>query len=410
MDVKKQILFVDDEPNILGGLRRMLRAKRHEWDMHFAAGGEQALEILAQAGQPFDVVLSDMRMPGMDGAALLRRIMQQYPHMVRIVLSGQADRNDILYAVGPIHQYLSKPCDADTLKNALENALALGSLLPNPSLRQALSQIETLPSLPSLYADLLGALKAAEPSANDLAHIVSLDIGMSAKVLQLVNSAFFGLTRHVPGPGQAVILLGFDTLKVLGLSAEVFSQIDPARLEALSLTGLWDHSLQVSACAHEIAISQGAHPATVDYAAMAGLLHDVGKLALAAILPHQYQAALAQAASPGLSLLQAEQAAMGAAHPQAGAYLLGLWGLPRPVVEAVAGHHLPQQHPAPVFNAAITVYAANALAHELHGSGSTLDQTCLARLGLDGHIPAWRNLCEQVLKRGFPYDRHDSLC
>jgi HD-like signal output (HDOD) protein len=135
---------------------------------------------------------------------------------------------------------------------------------------------------------------------------------------------------------------------------------------------------------------------------MAGLLHDVGKLALAAALPQEYQAALAQAVASGIAPLQAEQSTLGAAHPQAGAYLLGLWGLPRPVVEAVAAHHAPMPHPVPAFSAAIAVQAANALVHELHGQESTL--------GSDGPIPAWRTLCEQVLKRGFPYDRYDPVC
>src|SRR5262245_37814840 len=99
----KKILFVDDEPNVLQGLERMLRSMRHEWEMQFAMSGPAALERLAE--QTFDVIVSDMRMPGMTGAQLLTEVSQRHPHIVRIILSGQADQEDILRSVGPTHQY-----------------------------------------------------------------------------------------------------------------------------------------------------------------------------------------------------------------------------------------------------------------------------------------------------------------
>jgi len=399
MTGKKRILFVDDEPNILNGLRRMLRTKRRDWDMKFVNSGREALQILHEAATPFQVILSDMRMPGMDGAELLREVMHHYPHMIRIVLSGQADRDDILQAVGPIHQYLSKPCEADTLKAVLTRALTLDDLLPDTRLKQLLSRLETLPSLPTLYNNVLHELQSATPSAEILARLVAQDIGMSTKVLQLVSSAFLGRTHHVPGPGQAVIMLGIDTLKVLGLSVNVFTAIEPPLLQTPPLAELWPHSERVGACARAIAAAENADQQTIDYAFMAGLLHDVGKLALSAVLPREYNAALAGAANNGRDWLQAEYQALGATHAEAGAYLLGLWGLPPAVVKALADHHTPARYQNNSFDAALAVRAANALVNAETNS-TPPDEAYLQHLNLDHRLPQWRALCESTLQTG----------
>ena len=112
--MNKRILFVDDEPMILQGIQHSLRGMRAEWEVALANSGAEALETMAQA--PFDVVITDMRMPGMDGAQLLDLVKVKFPRTVRIILSGQSDRETILRSVGPSHQYLSKPCDLDELK------------------------------------------------------------------------------------------------------------------------------------------------------------------------------------------------------------------------------------------------------------------------------------------------------
>jgi putative nucleotidyltransferase with HDIG domain len=399
MDIPKRILFVDDEPNVLSGLRRMLRANRREWDMKFAAGGAEALQILQTDAPPYDIILSDMRMPGIDGANLLRQVMHQYPHMVRIVLSGQADREDILQAVGPIHQYLSKPCEADTLKSTLSRTLALDNLLSDTRLKQLLSSLETLPSQPALYNAVVDELQTAAPSAETLARLISQDIGMSAKTLQLVNSAFFGLARHVPGPGQAVSMLGIDTLKALGLSTKIFIKIEPHLLETSHLAALWPHSMRVSACAKAIAVAENAPQQIVDYAFIAGLLHDVGKLALSSVLPDEYNAVLSATAHNGEILLQAEHQTFGTTHAEVGAYLLGLWGLPTPVVNALAYHHAPTRHQNNSFDAVTAVHAANALI-----SGATINEPYLQRLNLIQRLPQWQALCESIIQQDGIYE------
>ena len=156
--MKSKILFVDDEENVIHGLKRMLRTMRHEWDMGFAMSGQGALDILD--GEPYDVLVTDMRMPAMSGTQLLNEVMNRYPHMVRIVLSGNADQEMILKSVRSAHQYLSKPCSPEILKSTVARAHALRGVLADDSLKGLVSGIETLPSLPSLYVEIMEALQS----------------------------------------------------------------------------------------------------------------------------------------------------------------------------------------------------------------------------------------------------------
>lgn len=401
MPDKRRVLFVDDEPRVLDGLRRMLYPMRHEWEMAFATSGREALEILAQ--EPFDVIVTDMRMPGMGGVDLLQEVMRRHPNVVRIVLSGQAEREAIARAVGPAHQFLSKPCDAETLRSTLARACALGDLLADKRLKQLVSRMETLPSLPSLYCEIMRELESPKASAKTIGQIVEQDIGMSAKVLQLVNSAFFGLPQRVSSPAQAVVLLGLDTIRMLVLSVGIFAQFDQSRLRALSLTTLWDHSLTVAAFAKRIAENASTDRRIIDHAFTAGLLHDVGKLVLAASLPQEYAASLALAEKEGTGLSKAEQTVIGASHADVGAYLLGLWGLPEPIVVATAFHDIPPKYLDKDFSPLTAVYVANLLAHERfpqHVAGRQVipEPEYLDRLGLAARLPLWRQICFETAR------------
>jgi DNA-binding NtrC family response regulator len=148
----KHILFVDDEQQILDGLKDLLRKQRKQWTMVFALGGEAALRELQQ--QPFDVVVSDMRMPGMDGATLLTRVKELYPSSARIILSGHAERDSIVRALPVAHQFLNKPCDAALLRMVVERACELQRLLQNEKIRCLIGKLDKLPSVPHTYWEL----------------------------------------------------------------------------------------------------------------------------------------------------------------------------------------------------------------------------------------------------------------
>ncbi|MFW6147706.1 MAG: HDOD domain-containing protein [Thermodesulfobacteriota bacterium] len=398
--MKRRILFVDDEPKILQGLRRMLRSMRHEWEMEFAESGPDALNMLDR--EAFDVVVSDMRMPGMDGSDLLTQIQRRFPSIVRIVLSGHSDQESILKSVRPAHQYLSKPCEPELLISTVKRSCALRDLLRQESLRRIVSQTESLPCLPSLYTELMEELRLSDGSIERVGEIIEKDIGMTAKLAQLVNSSFFGLPRHISNPSQAVILLGFDTVKSLVLTVGLFSQFDPSALSVLHVESIYNHSMKTGAIARQIAKSEHIADELIDNAFMAGLLHDIGKLVLAARLPEAYREVFELIRQGGISFPEAETEILGASHADVGAYLLGLWGLPEAVVGAVAFHHNPRNCPIATFNPLTAVYAANILESHNHASADIedlkkeFDSEYIKRLGLNERIPAWVGISQQI--------------
>jgi HD-like signal output (HDOD) protein len=394
----RRILFVDDEPRILDELRRMLRSQRQGWELAFAPGAETAL--LLMEASPFDVIVSDMRMPGMDGAALLARVREKYPHVVRIVLSGHTELSTALRVVPVAHQFLTKPCDAEMLRVAIERACHLKALLHDDSIRSMVGGLGELPSLPRTYHALMLALADPNASIQKIARIVEFDVGISAKVLQLVNSAFFGIARSMTNIRNAVSYLGLSTLKSLVLSVEVFRVFAPkGHLEGFSLEDLQRHARLTSYIAARLPVPTHL----IDIAMVAGILHDVGKLIMAWKLPSRFKRLMAEAQEEQCPLYKVEEREYGFSHAEIGAYLLGLWGLPYAVVEAVALHHAPQRVPHQTFDATSAVYIANLLAQELNSStppswenGLQRDQEYLDSLGIQNDIPKWRAMAAEA--------------
>lgn len=394
--MSKRILFVDDEPRVLKGLERSLRGMRKEWEMGFVRGGPEALEAMALA--PFDVVVSDMRMPGMDGAQLLDQVKQRFSQTVRMVLSGQSDKDAVFRAIRPTHQYLSKPCDIEELKQKLRCALALRDVLDSPQLKQKVSQVETLPSQPSLYQALRTQLESPEPSLPEAADIVSRDPAMTAKLLQLVNSAFLGTASRLSCPRQAISIIGLDNLRSLVLSVGLFSEL-PQELAGV-FTPLWRHSYSTARFAKAIARCEQASETSVQDCFTAGLLHEIGWIVLAAAYGEQFNA-LCPSLDKGFPSADREQAVFGGTHGQVGAYLLGLWGLPDSIIEAVAWHHAPSQAHPTSFCPLLAVHVADDCDRQLHPSSAltgddAIDQALLAQLGLQDRLPIWQKRCQEI--------------
>ena len=400
--MKKRILFVDDEANVLQGLQRMLRGLRDCWDMQFASSGEEALTLLDK--EIYDVLVTDMRMPGMDGAQLLTEVKRRHPRMIRIVLSGQVEMETMLRSVDLTHQFIAKPCDAEALRSVITRSTALHDLLENETIKQMVSSLKSLPSLPSLYLEIMQELKSENSSMARVGKIISTDIGMSAKILQLVNSAFFGLPRQVSNPSQAAIYLGMDTIRALVLSVNIFSQFSDRELNDLGLRGLWKHSMIISAAAREIAALENCAQNVIDFSLTAGLLHDVGKLVLASNLPSEYAQVLKYATDMGINAEAAEREILSITHAEIGAYLLGLWGLQDPLVEAVCFHHYPSHAPHSAFSPLTVIHVANALYYErkdpVAGNRNKLDPQYLEAIGKSDRLIAWRKTFSEILQRG----------
>ena len=396
----KRLLLVDDEPRVLRGLERSLFSLTDEWEIDTAEGGQQALQSLAAA--PYDIVVSDMLMPGMTGAELLNEVMRLYPQTIRIVLSGHATNELLMKCVGAVHQYLSKPCEPVLLLSTIERVVHLNDHLRNPDLRAFATRLRRLPSRPSLYAQILEALQVPEVEIEDIGKIVEKDIGMTSKLLNLANSAFVGLSHQVDSAREAVTYIGIDALKALVLSARIFEQFDNTSMGGLSATDLWRHCNATAAAAKLIATHEGAARATADESFTAGLLHDCGMLVIAGNLNARYADAIRQAADARQPIAEVEKQLWGTTHAEVGGYLMGLWGLPIPIVEAITFHHAPKAHRLPAFAPLTAVHAANTLISERLGSisglyTSPIDQAYLAQLGIPpDRIQRWRDLAESI--------------
>ena len=288
---KRRILFVDDEPNVLEGLRDLLRRHRNRWDMVFLGGGQEAIDELTRS--KFDILISDMRMPGVDGATLLGYAQEHHPEVVRIVLSGYTEMDAALRAVPVAQQFLTKPCKPDELENVVERATQLQSLISNDAVRSIIGRIQKLPSLPQTYSKLLHVLGNEKSGVTDVARVLEEDMAMCAKLLQLVNSAFFGLGREITNIQQAVVFLGFSMVRNLVLTAEVFEGHRTPTTAGFSFSDLERHAQLTAAIATRMLPTRRV----AEDAFVAAILHDIGKLVLASELPEEYEKAIALSAS-----------------------------------------------------------------------------------------------------------------
>jgi HD-like signal output (HDOD) protein len=390
---KKRIMFVDDEPMVLKGLQRTLRKMRGEWEMVFADSGRQALDILAS--EPFDVIVSDLKMPEMDGEQLLTEVKSKHPQVVRIILSGHVEQETTFKSVQLAHQSLSKPCEADMLKQTLNQLFAIRSLLEDESIKRIVSQTETLPSLPEVYTEVISELQSTDPSIKKVGEIISSDLGMTAKILQIVNSAFFGLMRKISNPREAVMLLGTETIKALVLSVKyVWFDFDH----------LFNHSLSVSMFTQTISKEEHLDKNLVNNALMAGMFHDLGKLILVTNFQEPYRRILTEARETGQDLWGLENEMFGTSHAEIGAYLMGLWGLEYPIIEAIAFHHCPAKSLSYATGLLTAVHFGDVYDRSKNGCNgenglSRLDHRYLDNIGVADRINDWQMICKDVTER-----------
>ena len=397
---KKRVLFVDDETALLDLYKAVFDDERDQWEINYAPSANQALDIMGE--EPMDVVVSDMRMPGMSGAQLLQETMKRHPKTSRLIMSGYADAEQIAQCLGATHQFIAKPFELGTLRGTIGRVCALDNCLLDDKLKSLVSQLRTLPSLPSLYFRIIEALSVEETTLEQIGKIIASDPSMTAKMLQLVNSAFFGIARRIANPVEAVQFLGVGRVRSLVLSLHVFSRFEQSRFKNFSIEQVWKHSMSTGLVAQKIARLQKMDRAFQDETYVAGMLHDIGKVMLAASLPEQYEKAVAMTTEERIPLRDAEREIFGATHDQVGAYLLGLWGLPITIVEAVAFHHEPQQSAILAFSPLTAVHAASVLEHDIREPKADtkdipLDREYLAKLNLNDRVKGWRDAAEEAM-------------
>lgn len=373
--MKPRLLFVDDEPNVLQGLRRMLRSTRKDWDMDFVTGGEAALQAMADT--KVDVVVTDMRMPGMDGAKLLAATAERHPALIRMVLSGQCEEEATCRLIRTSHQFHSKPCDGDALTGSIRRAIALKARLRNQDCADLATAVQALPSPAPLVAVLTSALAAAEPDLAAIGALISQDMALTVKLLQISNSAYFTVPQAVVDPARALRLIGIERLGVLLADYGLASGVETADPQFDSLQALWRASRVCSAVARGIATEAKLAAADVEQAAVGALLHNVGALVLA-----QHDMAVC------------------AGEPEFGAYLCGLWGLPAPIVDMLASQHEGDAAPTPAAGAVriATRLVETAGQPNGHDPEPAIADGALEGFDLAARWPAWQAQTRDLLK------------
>ncbi len=432
----RRILFVDDDPNEIKELKTMLKSICQKCEIEFALSGEEALNFMLKS--PFDVVVFDMRMQGRDGMDFLGTVMERYPETVRIIHSELSDAEMVLRSSKSAHQLLEKPNSAEAIKCTIERTCKLQDLLRSEELKNIVASIKKLPSNPKLYNLITAEMQSPDASLKKVGHIISQDVSMTAKILQLVNSPYFGLQREIADPQQAAVYLGMDKLKTLVLSINVFSSFTgDAESCGFSLVEMQRHSLRTSKLAWDIVRAETDDRKVAEEAMIAGMLHDVGKLIMLKI-PKQYNQVMSFIEKNGCDPVAAEYTVMKTSHAELGAYLLGLWGIPGNIVESVAFHHNPSKlledmyvmlyelsrealgtrkakdvdlRPGAVkkyateFTALTAVHIANAMMMQENLSSDTtispypyVDMLYLRTLNLTDKLSGWKNFCKNAMQ------------
>ncbi len=377
---------MDDEQSVLDGLRRALNRMRDDWDMTFVVSPQEAMELVQT--QNFAVVVADMRMPQISGAEVLERVRDVSPTTVRLILTGHSDVKSVMKAVGPGHQLLAKPCTRESLEEAIRRAVAIRSLIANPTLTQILGKLAGLPTLPAIYQELVRALRE-DASMEQIGAIISRDLALTTKLLRLANSGYFGISRTVGDATRAAMLLGSDAISGLVLGLKVFEQFPPNVLPGVTTEDLTRDASWTVAATRQLCLLERVDDVFAAQTFIAAFLHDVGLLTLAGCAPdlmHQIGQVMQE---KNASLPEAEQQVLGVSHGAVGGYLAALWGFPDPVVEAIVHHHRPSDSGVNALTPLALLHVAQTLSpsHEL--ADRTIDEAYLAEIHVLERLPDW---------------------
>lgn len=390
------LLLVDDDLSHLESIEAALRDVRPAWKLRFAQSGDDALSRLER--EPADVVVSKLHMQRMDGADLLTQVREKYPRCIRLMASGRDDREGMRKALAVAHQFLARPCDPSQLRSAVSRASMLQSRLHSLAVTQALGMLGTLPALPRLYYDLTREMDSEHATSTSVCAILEQDVAMTARILQVVNSALFAHKRQLTHVHDAVTYLGFEPIRSLVLAAGLFRAMSSiCAPPGFSLDAVQQHSMRVA----RIAMSLLRDVDERKTAFSAAMLHDIGQIVLALGLPKEYAVVSTHCARDNRSRFAVEQDVHGCTHAEVGAHLLAMWGLPNALVEAVAFHHAPSALPETKFGVAGAVHLADWLDHASQhlskaDSPGAIDRDYLAKVGMLDQLPV---LVRQVQQR-----------
>ncbi|MBI1840093.1 MAG: HDOD domain-containing protein [Verrucomicrobia bacterium] len=397
--MKRRLLLVGDGPRGLQTLKTLASGLGPTWEVVGAAGLVEAQCAMGQGTT--DAVVTELRVGGASGLQFLNQITELHPKTQRFLLADLSDKQAVTKCVGTSHHYLATPCDPETLRAALDRAFSLDVWLMNDRVKKFTSQMQKLPSIPSLYFQVVKELQSPTASLETIGNLIAKDLVMTAKLLQLINSAVFGLRRQIASPTEAVLCLGAETTKSVLLLAHTFSYFDKIKSSSFSVERLWEHALSTGTMARQIAAQSGASLDTVEESFTAGLLHDIGKLVIACNLTTEYIKVIQSAHQEKKPLWVMEESAFSLTHAEVGACVLGIWGLPVTIVEGVALHHYPSRFLSKTFSPLTAVHIANAWDQEQKGKGKVearmlpeVDMNYIRELELADRLTEFRAACK----------------
>ena len=389
----KRILVIDREPALAESLKRMLRPIGAEWDVEVESSPKRALERMNQAR--FDVVLTDERAPAVDGASLLSAVFDRHPEVVRLVMTASANGGALRQTVPLAHQCVPRSTAPSQLPGLIARVSLLRDRLHDENMRALIGEIESLPAMPAVCRELNELLARADYAMTDVAAVVEKEPAVCAKILQIVNSAYFGVGRKISDVTNAVSFLGTSMTRNLVTSASMWRAVEGARPAATrQLESIYQDCQRVGSLARRML---GRRPGTEE-AFVGGLLHDIGMTLMIAYLPERFERVSREAVRQQVRFHEVEATLYNINHADIGAYLLDAWGLAFPVLEAVAFHHTAPELENSSLLPADAVYIASRLleaSREGQDPELAIDRAYLGRLGVSEQLSEWAGwMCE----------------
>lgn len=387
--MRSRILFVDDEPLMREFYAMVGSILGSEYEVFTASSGKEGLTFLLNT--PVDIVVSDLVMPEMNGHEFMTAVAKEHPESMRIVISAHEDQLTVAQCLMFGHRYFSKPFDLKNLAGVLKRICRLKHQVGSEKLKRVISATGALPTPPRIYLRLTQAVNSPYSSLEQIGDIVQEDPGLTLKLLQISNSAYFGVPRKIVTPMEAVQIVGIEILRALVLCVHAFKFYQDRSFKSVSASELWDHSLRTASAARKLARYEHLPETACEEAFVSGLLHDIGKLVLAANADADYQIVMQRSRTEGTPVDQVEWEIFGATHAQVGAYLLGLWGLPEPIVSNVELHHSLDLSSNSGFTPAAAIHIAQFLERSPHRI-SQLDTRFLKQIGVENRISEWERV------------------
>ncbi len=385
-----RILIIDEDPQALQNYRDALAPKATQWTIDYAATVDQGLQA-AQDGKP-DIVIAALSTSDGHGADILARFEEIAPDAQRFITASETDKPKLESTFGSSFQFLPSPCPAPRLITEIQRCVAIDTWLGNDRIKQLVAKMGEFPSLPPIYLKVVNALNSRHADTETISQAIAGDLAISAKVLQTVNSSFYGFDEKIANIAEAINILGTECVKNLVLAIQVFNNIGRSADQKAITDELWHHSMSVAVAARRIVSYESKDEKAAEEAYTAGLMHDIGKLILLNTVPEQYAEARALANEKAIPQTDAEDQIIGCNHAETGAYVLARWGMPANLTEAVALHHDPVNSFGKSFSTLAAVHIANAIVHHRQNPdhpGAHPSQEFLVEIGKSDSWEDW---------------------